>query len=206
MDDLIVSYLILNGECMLPGIGKLFVFKSDAVCDVASKKILPSESKFDLKETGFSDSGQLISYISQVTECTLDEASGKLSSWIERVNKQLNHQSEFELPMIGKLKKSEDGKISLTSFDALKVFKPVRAERVIHESDTHEVVVGDKISNSAEMNLYLSQEEVQAPQKIWPAALIIFLVAAALITYYFLTGGNGQFLNPLNAPDTYISK
>ena len=38
MDNLIVSYLILNGECMLPGIGKLILQRSDAVCDVASKQ------------------------------------------------------------------------------------------------------------------------------------------------------------------------
>lgn len=204
MDNLIVSYLILNGECMLPGIGKLILQRSDAVCDVASKKILPPENKFELRRTGFSDTGQLVTYISQSMGCDQDEASQRLTTWTEKINNQLDLYHELELPFIGTLKREKHGKTILNGVEKLSVYKPVTAVRVVHESDAHEIVVGDRISNSTEMNQYFAEGKIKTGRSIWPAALILFLVAAALIVLYFITGGFGLNLHPQSAPDTYI--
>lgn len=204
MDNLIASYLILNGECMLPGIGKLILQRSDAVCDVASKIILPPENKFELARTGFSDAGQLLTYISQSMGCDTEEASKHLTAWVGQVNNLLESGLEFTLPFVGVLKRERKGKTILSHAEKLSVYQPVPAVRVVHESDTHEVVVGDRISNSAEMNQYFAEEKSRGNSSFWPAALILFLIAVILIVLYFITDGYGFNLHPQSAPDTYI--
>lgn len=206
MNDLIASYLVLNGECSLPGIGKFSVNRSNAVCDVASKELLPPAFNIQFSEAKSGDPAMLVAYIASNTGSSASEATEELRRWTDSVNTKLTVNHEFELPFIGKLVQESNGAIHLKSGAALHVFNPVKAERVVHEKDSHAMVVGDKISSSSEMNELLSGQQQMQPDRLWRNALIIFTIAVLLIILYFISDGFGLHLTPGNAPATYISK
>lgn len=206
MNELIASYLVLYGECPLDGIGKLSISKSNAVADLASKEILSPQFNIHFKETKNVDMEEVVKYISRTEGCREDEASDKLKSWLDEVKARLSHHIDFEIPFIGTFVKENNGHVQLKPLNSLNVLQAVHAERVVHIADSHEMVVGDKLSNTTEMNQLLRGGEKRVSDKWWVPAVIIFSVAILIIIIYFLTNGFGMHLHPGNAPATYNLK
>lgn len=206
MNDLIASYLVLNGECSVQHLGKFYISHANAVSDVAAKKIHPPENTIGFKETEVAEEEPLINYISSLEHCTKVEALSRLNQWVDSIKDSLKKEIDFEIPFIGKLSNLDDGSIYLKPDNSLRLFTAVRAERVVHLKDSHNVVVGDKITTSAEMNRLLNGKRESGTQKYLVATLIIFFVAILVIILYYLTDGFGIHLTPGNAPSTYILK
>lgn len=196
---------MLTGECPLRGVGRLRIAKSNAVCDVSTKELLPPDYKTTFDETGDFNDEQLIHYISSTQRINTDEAKDRFGAWLSALTDTLNNSGSYEVPAVGKFMKHHNGTVEFRALDLDVPMKPVKAERVVHSQDTHELVVGDKISNSAEMNQVLHEQPIGS--KRYMAATISLVAAAILIiVLYYITDGFGIHLVPPDAPDTYISK
>lgn len=206
MNELIASYLVLCGECPLDGIGNLYISKNNAVADLASKEILSPQFNILFKESKHADMGEVVKYLSRMEGCGEDEASHKLKAWLDDVKARLSHHLDFEIPFIGTFIKEKNGHVQLKTLNSLNILRPVHAERVVHISDSHEMMVGDKLSNTTEMNQLLRESGKKVAAKWWIPALIIFSVAIVIIIIYFITNGFGMHLQPGDAPATYNSR
>lgn len=208
MDDLIVSYLLLTGECTLPGIGKISLTHGNAVCDLASKELLPPEDSLQFSESTSGDMSSLVSFIASNSNCSNDEAQEKFRSWTKGLTETLNRNKEVPLPLLGKFVKDSNGDIFFKSTSALSVFRPVRAERVIHEAASHEVLVGDKVATKDEMREMLSNgtSDEDASKKFWKPAIIIFALAMIIILLYFIFNGSGSGITSHDTPASYFLK
>lgn len=206
MNDLITSYLLLQGECTLKGIGTFYMSPGHAVCDLASKEILPPDYQIRFRDTQAGNEEQFLRYIARTEQCSVEEAGSRLGQWLQRVRNQLDLHGEIALSFIGTLSQKPNGTITFSSAGPISPFRAVRAERVIHDQDVHEMVVGDKISNSGEMNRLLKHQPVAGLNKMWLTALILAIIAVLIIVLYFITDGFGMHLSPDNAPATYMSK
>lgn len=206
MDDLIVSYLLLSGECPLPGIGKISVVHGNAVCDLASKELLPPENILQFDESTSGDITALTDFISMNSECSGQEASVQFKSWTNNLRERLNHKEEVLIPFLGKLVKDANGSISFKSKNSLNILKAVKAERVVHKAATHEVIVGDKVSSSADMQQMLTTAPPSEKDNFWIPAAIIFAVALVIIILYFIFNGSPSHLNLHDTPASYLLK
>lgn len=206
MNDLIVSYLILTGECPLPGIGKLLLNRRNAVCDLASKELLPPENNIYFDDSTSGDISSVVNYISQNSGLPAEESSGKFKSWAEGIRRQLNEETQASLPFVGKFVKDATGTVTFVPEQPLSVLGSVKAERVIHESASHEVIVGDKISSSTEMQQLLSDPAKEVKDRFWLYVVIIFSVALLIIILYFILNGYGLHLDLSDSPATYFIK
>ena len=206
MEELIASYLILNGECFLPGVGKLLISRRNAVCDVASKLLHPPENNIKFENKGVGDANGFINYVSATTGCSVEEASGEVNNYIGQLRDKLEKKGEAEFPFLGKIVKDNEADYQFFSENSLNIYSPVDAIRVIHEKDTHDVVAGDKVYKSSEMNELLSSTPEKSNRGLWIPALIIFAVALLLIVLFYSMGGFDDHLILQKAPPTYISK
>lgn len=206
MDDLIVSYLLLSGECPLPGIGKISIAHRNAVCDLASKELLPPENILQFDESTSGDITSIANFISLNDDCSTEVASARFKSWTDNLRQRLNHKEEVLLPFLGKLVKDANGSISFRSKSSLNVLKAVQAERVVHEAATHNVIVGDKVSSSADIQQLLVNTAVGEKDRFWIPAVIIFSVALLIIILYFVFNGSGLHPGLRDTPASYLLK
>lgn len=203
MNELITAFLIQKGECELAGIGKFSLQRKCAVSDVAEKKILPPEYEVVFSENGHSFSENLYAYIANKKNLSEEEAHDLLNRWSFESKAAVARGESITFPSLGFFSKIDDK--PLFSNEHSNLFAPVTAERVIHENDSHKVLVGDKETDSTAMSELLYQEETRE-RKWWVAALILFIVGLAILLFYYLSNGFGMHLHPEEAPSTYISK
>ena len=206
MNTLIASYLIQQGHVKLAGIGQLEMLVSSAVSDVASKVIYAPETKYSFREDADQTSEEFIAYISYKIHSGLEYAKKTVQEWIDKSIQQLNNHNPVIIPTIGKLIKNDEGMIVFQPVNSTDYLIPVPAERVIHEKDTHRVLVGDVESDSQTMNQLLNPETILRNHAWWKAALILFIITLVLFVIYYFSGGFGLKINAEAAPATYIPK
>lgn len=206
MNEIIASFLIQNGECQLAGIGKFKTEAISAVSDVASKMIYPPETNYLFHDDCNVTSEELIAYVAARSNTDMATAGRQVQDWLHASLAHLDAREPLSLPTIGSLIKNDEGFILFQGSTAGSSHLPVPAIRVIHEKDTHKVLVGDIESDSEKMNQMLHRGESESTGSWWKPALIIFSVAILLYVFYLLSGGFGQHLRAHDAPATYISR
>ena len=206
MNELIASFLVQQGECRLAGIGRFEMHAVPAVSDVASKVIFPPEINFVFKEESNYTSEELIAYTAYKMNTDFETAGNRIQNWINTAVQQLNNREAVYFPAVGKLIKNGEDITLFQAEDPTAGMLPVAADRVIHEKDTHKVLVGDVESDSEKMNQLLHTETAGSRPSWWKAALIIFIITVALYIVYLFAGGFGLEIHLQDAPATYISK
>lgn len=206
MHTLISSFLIQHGHLKLAGIGQFEMQAASAVSDVASKMIYPPETNIVFKEDGDYTSEEFIAYTAYKTHTDISSAGKRVQEWIDDLIQQLDNHEYIHFPTIGKLVKNDEDIILFQSASSSGTLQPVPAERVIHEKDTHKVLVGDVESDSEKMNQLLHPETTPHRQAWWKAALIILIFTILLYIVHVFSGGSGYKIDPQKAPATYISK
>lgn len=213
MENLIASYIIQAGHCSIPSLGTFNMRHSSARNDVANKQILPPESGVDFSESQNGLSPGLVDYVVGKYDCSTDTAQEMLRNWTASECREIGEGRQCTLPLLGKLYQDEDGIIVFEENINSGIFQPVKAEQVVHTHESHAMLVGDRESNTEEMNSLLNRQEPVVKYRWWIAALMLFLVGLLLLAMY-LSGskpsqylfGNGSTRTPAEAPDTYILK
>lgn len=214
MWNLITSYLIQSGECVLPGIGTFTTFSSPASLDVANKEILPPETEFRFTDKTGQPAEGLIKYVARKKEIDSDEALRQVKEVCGKMKEKLFSGEKVLLNSIGVLYVDQYQNIAFEKELFSPIIEPVPAIRVVHKEAKHPLVVGDKETDSSEMNEYLNSEpEFKSANNFWKiAAMILFLIGAGLLFFHFYNNtsanplGNGTKVIPAPTSKTYISK
>lgn len=206
MNDIIASFLVQHGECRLEGIGRFSVLVQSAVSDVASKVIYPPETSYTFTDGSEYTSEELIAYAAFKWHTDLSTAADRIRNWTNAANQQLGNGGTVMLPSIGKLSRDDNDIFVLQPEKSTVHLQPVPANRVIHETDTHKILVGDVESDSEKMNQLLNPESADPGRPWWKAALIILIATIVLYLIYAISGGFQKLLHPQDPPATYISK
>ncbi len=212
MQDLITSFIIQSKECRLRDVGKFRIVNITARADVANKQITPPalEIFFTTREEKISDG--LVKYISEKKKIPVTEALDELKRWCADAKYKLKKGEEIVLEPLGILKKGASGNEFIRNSEAeISFFKPVVAERVIHENSEHAMLVGDKETTSSVMNHYYHDEETKTKSNSWKIIAIILLVIGFILLFLHFyanpfsvkTIGNQQKVIPYTAPKTY---
>ncbi len=206
MNNIIASFLVQHGECRLAGIGRFGVQVQSAVSDVASKAIYPPEANYTFTDGSDYTSEELISYAAFKCHTDIATASEMIRAWTEDANHSLENGETLTIPAIGNITRDDKDTFVFHAGRSLVHLHPVPAHRVIHESDTHKILVGDVESDSEKMNQLLHPEDTHERPSWWKPALIIIIATIALYLIYVFSGEFKMTMHPQDAPATYFTK
>ena len=197
MQDQIASYLFQNKTCPLPGLGTLFVHHTGAAVDFTNKSITAPKSSIQFTDTK-TDSTNLIEYLAAATGNTNYEATEALDYFCDDLKRKINDKENIKLENIGNFFVDASGAIHFQQEELPTVFtQPVFAERVIHPSAEHHILVGDKETTNTVMTELLAPKEI-TKDRWWIWAIVLGVIALAAMIFYFTTlHGTSPFGNTL---------
>jgi hypothetical protein len=213
MLNLITSYLIQAGECVLPGIGSFSLVSTPSSLDVANKEILPPVTEFRFSDTSGQPGEGLIQYIAFKKGTDNQKALDELKDFCAQLKTRIYSGEKIPLNSIGILLKDSYGNIVFEP-ENHPYFKSVPAIRVVHKEAKHAMIVGDKETDSSTMNEILNSEsEIRSGNSFWKiAAIVLFLIGAGILIYHFYSSssenplGNSKKIIPQTKTETYISR
>ena len=214
MQDLITSFIVQAKECKLRGIGKFRQVITPAEADVANSQILPSVTEFLFTGKEDKTSNELINYIAVKKNVAISEAQALINEWCSDIKTKLKNEEDIQLQSLGSLKKDSSGDTLFHRQIDILFFVPVTAERAVHENHSvHSVLVGDRETDSSVMNELFRQGKAARTPTWKIISLILFVVAALLLSFYFYqhplsmsSSGNQQPVVPGAPPATYYTK
>lgn len=213
MWNLITSYLIQSGECVLPGIGTFTLINTPASLDVANKEILPPYTEYRFTDRTGQPAEGLIRYIALKKDLDLPQAEKQIKEVCSDIKDKIFSGEKVLLNSIGVLYKDHAGNINFEKELDIPALEPVPALRVVHKEVKHAMIVGDKETDSSKMNELLNGEtEIKSRKVFWKVAAIFLLLVGAgiLIFHYYTTSsenplGNGTKIVPNPSSPTYIT-
>lgn len=105
MWDLITSYLIQSGECVLPGIGTFTLISTPASLEVANKEMLPPQTGYRFTDKSGQPEEGLIQYVARKKEIDGQEALTQIKEVCGQVKEKIFSGEKISLNSIGILYK-----------------------------------------------------------------------------------------------------
>lgn len=211
MHSIITSYLLQTGKCALPDIGFFKIKYKPAESDIINKQMLPPLEEVVFSEQAIFLSPGLVNYLAVKKNIFVDEAENLLNNFCKEWKGRIEAGEALCLESIGCLQKNDAGILSFNREKFTAFFKPVPAERVLHENTEHAVLVGDRETTSTIMSDYY-REEVPVVKRGWiVSAIILTSIALILLFYSFYNHrlsssaiGNRNKLIIKSADETYV--
>jgi hypothetical protein len=182
VNQIIASYLIQQKRCVLPGIGRLELIRIPATSDIVHRLLLSPREDLHISPGGGEDS-DCIHYIARRLQLNYADAAAAFNRFASDAVAQMEAGQPLVLPGVGEMTRAYNGSFT---FDMLALpqglASSVTAERVIHPSATHQVLVGDRETTTTEMADYFAATPVTR-QRWWIPALLLLTLAVGAIVY-----------------------
>lgn len=208
MENLLTDYLYEYKNCPLPSLGALVLQPGHAKNIPGESKMLPPIPFIELEEKEINHNS-LVDFVAGKKKISTEEATALIYLFCNRV-KRLEAFEELPLATAGSFYMDVDGRLHFKSVALPAAFFPeARAERVIHPDVAHNVLVGDKETNSTVMTEMLNVEVI-SKSKWWIAALVLGLLVIILLVAYYSQNNSGHWGNampvvPAKASNSYYT-
>jgi len=204
------QFLILYKQLPVPGIGTFLLERKSATSDFYNRKIDPPAYSIGFQTAVIPPSRKFFTWLANVLNMSDREAIIHFNDFIFEMKNKISAGEIINWNGIGSLKKGLAGEIKFTPVDTRTFFdQPVIAEKMIREKAEHTVRVGEDERTSTQMTELLNQP-VEKRSYWWDLALVITLVAAMFIGWYFSEHGlnpsaaaNQKKLAPVDPAMTY---
>lgn len=210
MKELVVNYLLQYQNCPLPAVGTLQILRQPATVIQGEKLIISPKYRIELNPIEISAAG-FIKFIAATSHQNEELALENLESFCASLM-LLKAEEKLALPMVGAFSVDIDGRLAFSENSLKESFSPtVHAERVIHENDIHQILVGDTETTNREMSDFYNDSTPGRTNRWWIWAIVLFVAAAVAILLFTTDAGrqsifgNGIKVNPHEAPATYTT-
>ena len=174
MNNTISNSLFQKNKCALAGIGVLSLETGSAETDFANSQI---KSPY-----------QRIVFMPAIEANGIENNFSEIS---KKILSELEINNESSLHGIGKFYKDNNQQIQFEPIQLSQIFfQPVTANRIIRENAEHNVLVGDRETNSTVMTEYFT-EEPKIIDRWWIWAAGIAAIALLLLGFSFYNNGVG---------------
>jgi hypothetical protein len=198
MQHLIASYLSQKKECSLPLLGKVAITINPASVDEGNLMLNPPARKlhYDQKDDYLTD--EFVDYVAEMENVSHVVAEERINNWCLTAKMKLDEGEKIQITSMGTLQKSGSGQIFMQGKNGLPLYQPVGVHKVIHESDEHAVLVGDKERTTTQMNAYFAtttKEKSRNKFYIWPlllAGICLIFLFFYFSSFSFTTSGIGD--------------
>lgn len=186
MIEIITAYLFQNNECTLPAIGNFRITYKPAETDSINEILSPASEEIFFRESNDEPSVELIRYIARRKSLSQSDAYKDLTDFCnaEAIGLQQPDYA-LEFPSFGSLQRNGAGNVYFKRSGSPEYMRPIMANKVEHLNPEHELLVGEKETNSSAMKKFLDLPEVVISDhwKMW--ALLLSVLAVLTLLYYF---------------------
>ena len=210
MKELVANYLLQYQNCPLPSVGTLQILREPATVIQGEKLITSPKYRIEFNPIEISAAG-FIKFIAASSHQNEELALENLQAFCTSLT-LLREEEELALPMLGTFSVDIDGRLSFNENLSKESFSPaVHAERVIHENDTHPILVGDTETTNQLMSDFYNEPTARRSDRWWIWAIVLSVAAAVAILLFTTDNGrqsifgNGIKVNPHEAPSTYTT-
>jgi hypothetical protein len=182
MQKRVVQFFLQHQQVILPDLGKLKLQYQEPNYDFGAQSLSTPKPfiHFELKNYSSTD---LISFVSKSENISQQEAENKIKDFVTEI-KSLKANSKILLPALGFFSVNDIGEIIFSTEEIESDFLPnVKAQKVIHPTDTHEILVGDTHTNTAAMVEYFSADNSSKKMAWWVWAIIFAVIGVAVLFF-----------------------
>lgn len=185
MLDIITSYLLQTGSCVLPYLGMFTIKKYSAQVDNANHLILPPYNEINFTEDKGLDEG-LVTYISRKQHLEKELAAIKLNEFCNRVKNQIDAGESIVFESVGSLQKNEEGKIYFKEDEKFNFLKPITiaAVQTKSESETENQTKIEEDTDLEAISLHAESSTNIRRSYWWLYAAILAALSIGGILYY----------------------
>lgn len=178
MHQAIAPSFFQKKQCHLPGIGTLSMITHPAQTDFVNTRVLAPQQ--EIKFSAASKDENVFNEFSAISEL---------------MKRKLDGDGKVVLQGVGTFIKDEDGQIKFTAIQLDEIYTlAVTAERVIRQDAQHNILVGDRETNSNAMAEYFNDSPV-ITDRWWVWAIVLGSIAIASLCFYFFTNGFNELAN-----------
>lgn len=185
MLEALTHYFSQNRQIVLPGIGELKAVYNPARYDAGQQLMLPPGFSFQWipQEEGEMDSPQpLMAFLGRMNQWTEEESYEAMHSFGNSLRNTIATRGEWIWPGVGKLVPLNKESLGFVPEEGLDNYlTPIEAKRAIHTGAVHQMIVGDKETNTFEMQEALKEAEDLPSDKWWIPSLIMAILTLVLI-------------------------
>lgn len=179
------QFLIQHKQLPVPGIGTFLLERKPATSDFYNRKIDPPAYSIGFQTVAISPSRKFFTWLANALNISDREAIIHFNNFVFEMKNKISAGDIINWNGVGSLKKSLAGEIKFIPADMRSFFdQPVIAEKMIREKAEHTIRVGENERTSTQMTEFLNQP-VDKRSYWWDLALVITLVAAMFIGWYF---------------------
>lgn len=193
MSIVFAEYLLQHHELPIPGVGHLEWAAAPAAYDVAGRQFTPPSGHWSFTPIeqldGTLSLQRLTGHVALWQNLTEEEAYDEVQAYGWRIKTQLENTGSAAIGACGRLQAGEP-ELRFEQSAAVLWLAPLPAERVIREGASHQMLVGDQQTTTAEMEAYLAEEEPVAVDRWWLWPAILAAIALALIVWRRVVEGS----------------
>ncbi len=188
MQEYLNAFLFQNENCPLPGVGTLYLEKQPARFEDAGQKIIAPNYSIVLNPDVLPP-GLLYSFVAQSAKTTEIQAEKDIQGFCNKII-SLPTEGKIELNGSGNFYRDEEGILLFHEMNLQKeLFPDLEVQKLVRKNEEHSILVGDKETTNNRMTEFFAEDSSVKSDRWWIAALIIFIISAALIIWHY-TGFN----------------
>ena len=132
---------------------------------------------------GMGSAQPLMAFLSRNNQLTEEESFDAMHAFGQQIKGAIESYGEWLWPGVGKLVSLNSESIGFVPEPVYQLYQqPVEAVRAIHSGRSHQMLVGDRETNTIEMQEELTEQELAAEGRWWMPALIVGIITIALIS------------------------
>jgi hypothetical protein len=184
MQNKIASYLFQHKTCPLPGLGTLWVKRTEAESDFTNKSITAPKTYIEFSKTE-TDATGLLKYQAATVNGNGHEVSKALEHFCDDLKNNITQQQDVLLESVGSFFADASGNIQFKQQELPAAFaQPVFAERIIHPDAEHAILAGDKETTNTEMTELLAPRS-ETKDRWWIWAIVLGATGLITLLIYF---------------------
>ena len=204
MEHQVALYFLRNKTCSLPGVGKLSMVYLPAQYLGMEEKIAAPIPAISF-EQDFTPDNHFAQWLAERNSINIESASKHIEDLSSRI-KALKGGEIFSIPATGEFFIDGSGALQFKKAGLNPAFIPDVPAVTLARIADHSILVGDTESSTTEMTAWFA-EAGKSRIALWKIiALILFIVTAAYLSWYFYTnGGTGNIrkIEVQSEPSTY---
>ncbi len=185
----LLKYFSLNGSVTVPGLGKLTLVRVPSTNDFANKLFYPPLYRYRFESNSADLDEGVLRYLKFNLQVSDEQLEQLIHVFTNEVGTLLAQTGEIHWEGLGLFQQINNEIVFTPSNTEVALLDEVKYEHVVRDTYSHEVLTGDRIQQSEDLQAYFEDQKSTQSIEHWKIfSLVIVLLTVALLVARFMQG------------------